>query len=280
MTPFTMLDNAVIDRVPEIGLAATAVYLVLRRHCKCNGVVCWPAVPTIAREAGVTDRTVRRSLQRLVGAGLLQIEARRDRHGLKMANRYKVLPHIPQTQGDTNDSTTGQKPPARTGHKRPSGPDTNDRTDLTQTPGEQYLIEQNSLNKTSSCRKLRFDEADHATAAWMFGLIQAMNPGHKKPNLDQWANDVRLMREQDKRTDADIRATFTWANQDGFWRTNILSPAKLRKQFDQLTLKREEQTNGNRSSTSGDLGGDCRPRSGRPLPDRHYKPEAAATDNA
>lgn len=73
----------------------------------------------------------------------------------------------------------------------------------------------------------------------MFGLIQAMNPGHRKPNLDHWANDIRLMREQDHRTDEDIRLVFGWANADSFWRTNILSPGKLRDQFDMLNLKRK-----------------------------------------
>lgn len=72
-----------------------------------------------------------------------------------------------------------------------------------------------------------------------------MDPKAKAPNLDKWANEIRLMREQDGRTDAEIRAVFTWANQDGFWRSNILSPGKLREKFTTLDLKRKQGSNGN-----------------------------------
>ena len=89
----------------------------------------------------------------------------------------------------------------------------------------------------SSCRTLQFDEADSATASWMLGLIREVQPGFKEPSLDAWANSIRLMRERDNRTDAEIRDLFTLANADDFWRANILSPDKLRKQWDQLDLK-------------------------------------------
>jgi hypothetical protein len=111
------------------------------------------------------------------------------------------------------------------------------------------------MNKTHSSRRaLRFDAADRETAGWMFGLIQGLDQRAKQPNLDRWANDVRLMRQQDGRTDAEIRTTFQWANQHSFWQSNILSPAKLREKFLQVTLKMKSETNGNgkpRTSTTG-----------------------------
>ena len=51
------------------------------------------------------------------------------------------------------------------------------------------------------------------------------------------------MRERDGRTHEGIRDLFRWANADSFWKTNILSPGKLRKKFDDLLLK--QQFNGN-----------------------------------
>jgi hypothetical protein len=71
----------------------------------------------------------------------------------------------------------------------------------------------------------------------MLSLIRALDPKCKQPNLDKWANEIRLMRERDKRTDREIRATFTWANRDSFWQSNILSPSKLRDKFSTLSLK-------------------------------------------
>ena len=89
----------------------------------------------------------------------------------------------------------------------------------------------------SSCRSYRFDEEDSATAAWMLGLIRDLKPNFQEPNLDEWSNTIRLMRERDKKPNADIRDLFTHANNDDFWQNNILSPGKLRKQWDQLDLK-------------------------------------------
>ena len=89
----------------------------------------------------------------------------------------------------------------------------------------------------SSCRSYRFDEEDSATAAWMLAKMRELKPDLREPNLDEWANTIRLMLERDKRTHADIRDLFERANNDDFWQNNILSPGKLRKQWDQLDLK-------------------------------------------
>jgi hypothetical protein len=81
-------------------------------------------------------------------------------------------------------------------------------------------------------------EGDMAVATWMLDRILEMQPDRKqRPKLPEWANDIRLLRERDGRTHDQIREMFGLANADEFWRTNILSPAKLRKQWDTLRLK-------------------------------------------
>jgi hypothetical protein len=95
-----------------------------------------------------------------------------------------------------------------------------------------------------SSRQLRFDEEDSQLASWMFGLIQEMQPDRKPPNFDSWANTFRLIREQDGRAPPEIRQLFEWCNRDSFWRTNILSPDKLREKWDDLQLKRMNERNG------------------------------------
>ena len=91
--------------------------------------------------------------------------------------------------------------------------------------------------------KLRFDEADFDTAGWMLGKIRVLLPNGKDPNLESWANTIRLMREQDNHTAAEIRAVFGWANADSFWQSNVLSPDKLRKQYDRLALQSQTRRN-------------------------------------
>lgn len=86
-------------------------------------------------------------------------------------------------------------------------------------------------------KKSSYTDADMETAEWMYNCILLLNPNHKKPNLKSWADDVRLMRERDKRTIHEIRQVFGWSNKDSFWRRNILSPGKLRDKFDDLVIK-------------------------------------------
>ena len=67
-------------------------------------------------------------------------------------------------------------------------------------------------------------------------MMQDNNPNVKEPNFEKWANEFRLMRERDGRTDNHIKYMINWCQKDSFWYKNILSPDKLRKQWDRLVL--------------------------------------------
>ena len=116
---------------------------------------------------------------------------------------------------------------------------------LTANPTQQSKdIKQSKDNKRSLVPsetkriKFKFNDNDLKLAEWMFSRVLVINPSAKKPNPENWANTVRLMREIDNRTHAEISGLFDWANKDSFWCSNILSPEKLRKQWDKLTVKR------------------------------------------
>lgn len=85
--------------------------------------------------------------------------------------------------------------------------------------------------------KTNYTDRDFKCAVWMNERIQELYNKFKCPNLNKWANDIRLMREHDRRSYNEIYEVFTWANENEFWQMNILSPAKLRAQFDRLTLQ-------------------------------------------
>lgn len=92
-----------------------------------------------------------------------------------------------------------------------------------------------TTKKKTSCQK--FSTSDLENAKLLFELMLLNNPSAKEPNLEKWANDFRLMREKDNRTDEAIKYLINWTQKDDFWSTNILSPTKLRKQFDALVVK-------------------------------------------
>ena len=75
-------------------------------------------------------------------------------------------------------------------------------------------------------------------------LMLQNNPKAKitDSQIDQWMKAVRLMQEQDSRTLEEIRAVIEFSQRDDFWRTNVLSMATVRKQFDKLTMKMRKPT--------------------------------------
>lgn len=79
---------------------------------------------------------------------------------------------------------------------------------------------------------------DLKAARWIFDKVTTVNASLSEPNWVEWANTIRLMRLQDNRSHYEICELFKWANEDEFWKVNILSPSSLRKKWDQLATKR------------------------------------------
>ena len=85
---------------------------------------------------------------------------------------------------------------------------------------------------------------DHyAFAQLMAEKINIVLPRSKSPNLDSWANDIRLLNEIDNIPMDEISRVFMWANQDSFWQTNIQSPKSLGRNTQPSTVGRWEKLN-------------------------------------
>lgn len=63
-------------------------------------------------------------------------------------------------------------------------------------------------------------------------------PGYKQPDLQKWAWQMEALMRLDRRPPEEVKTVILFAQGDTFWRTNILSVDKLRKQYDQLNSKR------------------------------------------
>ncbi|MEN7389898.1 hypothetical protein [Bacillus licheniformis] len=113
------------------------------------------------------------------------------------------------------------------------------------TANEQQLNTNNNGNNENNEKKnnkrLVFDESHMKLAALLWKCIQAHSPNLKKPNLDKWANTFRLMMERDGREGKEIQDMIVWSTNHHFWYQNILSPDKLRKQYDRLAVQKNEE---------------------------------------
>ena len=71
----------------DLPSRAIAVYLYLRGRANKEGI-CWPAIPTMARELKMSESTIRRALRDLVREGFLVIEKRQRESGADSSDRY------------------------------------------------------------------------------------------------------------------------------------------------------------------------------------------------
>ena len=82
---------------------------------------------------------------------------------------------------------------------------------------------------------------EYQTSELLFSLIQQRDPRAKSPDYQKWAVHVDRLIRLDKRSPEQIKVVVNWCQNDDFWKNNILSTEKLRKQFTQLVLKMPQQ---------------------------------------
>ncbi|WP_423251517.1 hypothetical protein [Morganella morganii] len=211
--------------------------------------------PTLVSETFIPDNKVKSLLRTFESKGMINIESKGRKFSLISIVKYDDF----QSQNCPTD--VQQISNANTSKNAPL-------SDVCPTDVQRLSINNNNILNTnvfndrpriskSSPRKAKPEAAvsspkgdkwgtadDLKAAQWIFQLITRISPSAKTPNWSGWANDVRLMREQDNRTHSDICQMFKFANQDSFWKSNILSPAKLREKWTQLEAKRNTQGQG------------------------------------
>jgi len=73
----------------ELGPRAKAVYIYLKGHANKQGT-CWPGINTIAAGVSLSRSTVKRALDDLVKAGLVEKSSRWRENGSLTSNLYRV----------------------------------------------------------------------------------------------------------------------------------------------------------------------------------------------
>lgn len=104
--------------------------------------------------------------------------------------------------------------------------------------------------KPNTSSKPKYEDQDFEFAQKAFEEILKHSPDHKKPNLESWAKDVRLMREMDGRDLAEMARVWVWCHKDSFEQANVLSIGKFRKRYDQLKLKAQQKPGGQYQSAN------------------------------
>ena len=98
----------------------------------------------------------------------------------------------------------------------------------------------NMVSKKSKKRIYPDEDPNKKLAILLFKKI-SQNQNIKKPDLDNWANTIRLMIEADKRHGKEVQDMIVWATQDDFWKGVVLSASSLRRNFDKLNAQKNRQ---------------------------------------
>ncbi|MEK3996715.1 hypothetical protein MKY29_18535 [Psychrobacillus sp. FSL K6-2365] len=122
--------------------------------------------------------------------------------------------------------------------QNPSLPIVRNDSDVLSETLTENTTENTTENKDNS-RKQVYDENSiyFQLSNRLYQKILSHHPAFKKPNLQKWSNEMRLMMERDERTEKQIIYVIDWCQDNNFWKTIILSISKLRNKFDQLVIQ-------------------------------------------
>ncbi|WP_321388985.1 DUF4373 domain-containing protein [uncultured Enterococcus sp.] len=111
--------------------------------------------------------------------------------------------------------------------------------------GTQSKVNKSKVNKSkkNSRKSKTYDELSehYQLADYLFKKILVNNPEAKQPNLQKWADDIRLAIERDKRSPEKLKNMIDWCQSHNFWSGVILSTAKLREKYDQMAAQANSQ---------------------------------------
>lgn len=263
------MTSMVMQHYPGAGALYTLA-LCLADSANAHGESIFPSVGRLALYSRQSARNVQRQLRRLEDSGWL-VCVERSAGGRGNPSRYRIDPEwiadpvawaekrglqCPAQAADVDDpgdrkprqivGVTDDKPRqnvAVSDSETTTNRAGNHDTAVSPEQKQQHLI--NPVRPISenpgSAEPSAGTDVDLDLAKGMFDLVLQLHPNHKPPNWRRWCRELRLMRERDGRSPQQIAVLFRWANGHRFWAANILSPGKLREQWDKLVIQRKAE---------------------------------------
>jgi hypothetical protein len=244
--PFQQIPNWVFES--EISPIAIKLYLVLRRNGDNKRGTSYWSRKKLSEQMSCSINTVDRAKKELQDIGAICQTNRKNEKGDWTSNLYHI--HLSANEKCKYLSPQVSRPtPADGGTPTPTdGGQTNNHIEL----------RTKELNTHAS-----FDAEVHDACNLLADLIAGN--GSKRPAVtDKWLADMERLHRIDERSWEQITKAVHWCQDDDFWKANIMSPAKLRKQYDQLRLAAQRDQK-KQSPASGWLGILNRVREQEPL---------------
>ncbi|MCX6566918.1 MAG: phage replisome organizer N-terminal domain-containing protein [Candidatus Aminicenantes bacterium] len=128
------------------------------------------------------------------------------------------------------------------GYRTKLQPKVTDHSDAKSLSSSSLLSSQEEKRGSGGGEDLQSEDPDARLCAILIALMLENDPKSSVAKLSPhqkqaWARDCACLRTLDKRDVSEIEAVIHWSQGDPFWRSVILSPAALRKNFAKLLLK-------------------------------------------
>lgn len=221
--PFQQIPNWVFES--DVSATAIKLYLVLRKNGDNKRGTSYWSRKKLAEQLGTSPNTMDRAKKELIEMGALCQINRKNKEGDWTSNLYHVhvasltnckylYPPVGRpipTDGDTRIPTSGER--------------TNNHIEL----------------RTNELNTRTYGDENHQACNLLADLIEAN--GSRRPVVnDRWLGDMERLNRIDERSWEQITSAIEWCQAHDFWRGNIMSPGKLRKQYDQLRLAAQRNT--------------------------------------
>lgn len=130
--------------------------------------------------------------------------------------------------------------------------ETDAKTPRNRTNNNDNNVNNENKNKISrkSAQRIYEDDSDEMILVnYFIEQIRKNDPKFKEPNKQTWADTFRLLMNKDERDKREIAKLIKWVQQNEFWKSNVLSPTSLRKNYSTLIIQMNTQTNKQQPTT-------------------------------
>lgn len=143
---------------------------------------------------------------------------------------------IPVIEGQQEGQQRASRGPAE-GHNQPSKPSKPREPEKEKDPGADQL----PPKRKRVARTYGEDETPYKLAMRLLKWIKHRNPSFKEPNMQRWADEMRLLLEIDHRDVLEAKNVLDFSQKASWWNTRVLSPDKFRKFYDTLKMQMDEE---------------------------------------
>lgn len=207
-------------------------YALLQINNKCSWIEWFTAAnQTLETLSGLSRSGINKNRNVLKQLGLVDFES----NGNRKATSYKIC--VLYNEDSTHNSEHNSE-------HRSTHNSTHNSSTLIKQDRNINKTNKDSHNSKHDKRVYESDDINFKLAQSLLSKIEEQNPDHKKPDLQKWANDIRLMHEQDNRSYDKIQKMIDWSQNNDFWSGNVLSAAKLRKQYDTMVAQANSEVKG------------------------------------